>query len=504
MIVAMRTSTKIGLIVAVQAGLVVLVIAIVASRRIPLGIPGEWEWQRVKFRPEFLDLLIAALAIAGYCGVAGFGFRALRVPMTRFAEALWLLVLLAAAVAIQVMIPWGAASGYDLAKWALVPCIPGSTGYYEVAKKQAVSDPWKFLADYPVWIQSQDSLHIGTHPPGLVAVQCLLLRTMGENPRVTELLVRLMPFSTTKGFQGVEAWNPRPVPRADRAALYAAGLLTLLACSATVVPLYLMARTTLSASVSWAAAAFWPLVPAANLFQPDADTAYPFLATLALALAVWAVRPAGDLAERAPRTSVILGSLSGMILAVGMFFTLAFLPVGLIVGLVIASSPMAGWRRKLVSILAVGAGFLLLTAAGWSILGANPIPIWDWNLKNHARFYVEYPRTYAGWLVVNPVELAIALGLPAVVWAAVGLGRPSLLPTSFWATLVVLVLLNVVGRNMGEVARLWLLFMPPLLLAAGSGLARLGGGSWGLAVSVGLLGLQTLALQALIQVVYPV
>ena len=56
---------------------------------------------------------------------------------------------------------------------------------------------------------------------------------------------------------------------------------------------------------------------------------------------------------------------------------------------------------------------------------------------------------------------------------------------------------------MGEVARLWMLFMPPFLVAAARGFNRLGGGpiSW---PSRRPVGLQTLALQAMIQVVYPV
>ena len=70
--------------------------------------------------------------------------------------------------------------------------------------------------------------------------------------------------------------------------------------------------------------------------------------------------------------------------------------------------------------------------------------------------------------------------------------------------IAVLVLLNLVGRNMGEVARLWILFMPPLLVAAGAGASRMGGGPWTLAVTSALLGLQTLALQTQVQVVYPV
>ena len=68
----------------------------------------------------------------------------------------------------------------------------------------------------------------------------------------------------------------------------------------------------------------------------------------------------------------------------------------------------------------------------------------------------------------------------------------------------VLLLLNLIGRNMGEVARLWMLFLPPLLPAAGAGFARLEAGPRVLGLSAGLVGIQTLALQAMIQVVYPV
>ena len=47
----------------------------------------------------------------------------------------------------------------------------GSTGYFQIARDQAVRDPWAFLARYPEWIRGQDSLHIGTHPPGLIVAQ---------------------------------------------------------------------------------------------------------------------------------------------------------------------------------------------------------------------------------------------------------------------------------------------------------------------------------------------
>ena len=267
----------------------------------------------------------------------------------------WLTALAVAAIAIQAIIPLGAASGYDHSRWAAANYLPGSAGYFKVARQQAIRDPWKFLADYPRWIRDQDSLHIGTHPPGLIAVQCLLIGVMERRPSLADFLLDHMPAAVDQGFRVFTERDPQPLTRAERAALYATALLTLCACALTVVPLYLLARAALPATAAWAAAALWPLVPAANLFQPVADAAYPLFSTSALAMAAWAARSL----ERSGRPTVagiLLAVASGMVMAFGMFFTLAFLPVGLIVALVVCGHRPLSWRSRAILILAIGAG----------------------------------------------------------------------------------------------------------------------------------------------------
>ena len=268
------------------------------------------------------------------------------------------------------------------------------------------------------------------------------------------------------------------------------------------MPLYLLARAALPAPTSWVAAALWPLAPSANLFQPVADAAYPLLSTTALALAVWALGP------HSPKGRYIVGSLlalaSGMVMAFGMSFTLAFLPVGLIVALTLIATKSASPKARALLILATGAGFFTCLFAAWALTSANPFVIASWNLKHHAQFYVEYPRTYWLWILGNSIEMTIAIGVPSVLWCLLGCTTWRSVPVSAWSTLLVLVLSNLIGRNMGEVARLWMLFIPPLLLAAGVGISRLGARPIALAATAALLGAETLALQAFIQVVYPV
>jgi methylthioxylose transferase len=494
---------KLWLILIVQAALVVLLVFAVAKKRMPLGVPGEWEWLRVPYPAPWLGLVLAGLAVAAYAGFVALGLRSITARKSRRFEAAWVTGLLIMAAGIQAMIPIGAPEGFDLAKWASVNYVSGATGYFRIARQQAVRDPWQFLAKYPEWIRSQDSLHIGTHPPGLIVVQCMLLRVMEQNPALADFLLDQMPTMVEQGFRAFAGYDPQPLTRAERAALFATALLTLLACAGTVVPLYLLARVALPAPAAWAAAALWPLASAPNLFQPVADTAYPLLSTSALALVSWAAW-FQQRAHRPSFTAMFLAAAAGMLMALGMACTLAFIPVGLIVALVLGLNLSGRWQMRALLIFATGLGFLSVFLIGWVATGADPLIIASWNLYHHARFYDEYPRTYRLWLLANPIETAIAIGLPSVVWCAVGLMAVRSVPITVWSTLLVLVLANLIGRNLGEVARLWMLYTPPLLVAAGHGCNKLGASPTTLAASIVLLGAQTLALQSMIQVVYPV
>ncbi len=464
------------------------------SGRVPLGVVGEWEWQRIKVAPGSVRLAMAGAAIAGFAAFAALGMRALGRKGKVGREVGWVLGLVVAAVVVQGAAQEGAPEGYGLSKWILALHAPGSSGYYTVAKGQ-MGDPRRFLADYPAWIARQDALHVGTHPPGLFLVARGMLALAEANPGLARAVLDLAPGSVSAAAQALRAVGD--LPRADAAALTLTGALTLLMCASTVAPLYALARASLPAPLAWAAACLWPLAPSALLFQPTADSAFPLLSTSALALATWAGR-----SDR--RSSLVLAGMSGLVLAVGMEFTLAFLPVGLVVALILATPPGSGVGRGVALIAATGTGFVALTLLWWAGTRSDPVATWWVNQRNHARFYVEYPRSYLAWALVNPVELAVGLGLPASAWAVVGMAGARRWPRATTATLAVLALLTLSGRNLSEVGRLWLPLMPPLLMAAAAGLDRAGGGPKALAATIGLVGVEVLVLEATIQVVYPI
>jgi hypothetical protein len=477
-----------------QAALVAAVAVAVRSRGVPLGVPGEWEWLRLPIAPHWFGVLFAGTAVAAFATFAGLGFRSLGPNPSKLREAVWVSGLTAATVAVQVVATFGAPDEYDLTKWAYVPFFPASTGYFTVARQQ-IHDPARFLAEYPGWIKRQDSLHVGTHPPGLFLAATTLRRSMESHPAAARFVVDHAPGPVWEGLRYLG--RKEGLSLADQAALALSSLVTCLACAATVVPLYLLARASLSAQASWSAAALWGLVPSAILYQPVSDTAFPLLSTTALALAAHA-------GQARPGAGRMLAFAAGLVLAAGTFLTLAFFPVGLIAGIVLATSPGITVTRRFVLVGLTGAGFLAVTLVLRALTRADPFVIWWWNQKNHARFYVEYPRTYLAWVLLNPVEFLVGLGLPAAVWAGLGFAGARQAPRASWATLAVLVLLDLSGKNLSETPRLWLPMMPPLLAAAGFGLTRLGGGPVALALTVALAGAETLALEAAIQVVYPV
>jgi hypothetical protein len=477
-----------------KSALVGLTLAVVGTPAIPLGLPGEWTWNRLRAGAgvDGPGLLLGLVAVLGYAAFAAAGIRAMRAGPSRGRTLAWLAALGPAAVLVQVAALTAAPAGYGLAKWTTLG-MPGASGYLDLAR-DAVADRGAFWAAYPGWIAEQDALHVGTHPPGLILVADVVLSGFERRPEAARALNARLPAGLDAAFRAI--LGPRPHP--ERAAMVVLGLMTLLASALAAWPVFAMARPGGDLGAAWAAATLWPLVPAAVLFQPTADTAYPLLAALALALAMTPAA-AGPIGRERLATAI----LAGAVLAVGMQFSLVFLAVGFVAFLVLVATPGRDRTRRLRAVLATGAGFLAVSGLLWAVSGANPLPIWLANARNHHRFYAEFPRSYWGWVALNPIETAVAIGLP--VAALVGYaGARRRLPAVAVATLLTLALLTLTGRNLSEVARLWLPFFPALVVAAGRGLVAAGGGPKALAGTVLLLGIQTLGLQLLVQVVYPV
>lgn len=488
---------------AAQASLTALFLWLVAAQKIPLGVPGEWEWLRISVPISFAQAIIAIAAIGAYATFAAWGRYSLDKRQGPIRETIWTVLLAVAAIAVQWNVIEGSPYGYGLSRWGIALGNAGSSGYYRVARGEN-ADRMKFLADYPKWIQKQDELHIGTHPPGLFIINSLVGGMMDRNPEIARFTLAHAPRSALDGLTTIDRGRSR-LTKSDRAALVFLGALTLLIASLTVIPLYRLTRvSTGSAGIAWTAATLWPLVPSAILFQPIADTTYPFISCIALLFA--------DLATTGGNIRAFaFATAAGITIAFGMLFTLAFLPIGLIAAIVVIASRSnrndaeRGRRmNRLLAAVALAFGFLAAVVVWRVFTHADLFTIWYYNLINHARFYINYHRTYRRWVWVDGIELGIALGIPASILAILAATAPRRVPIVAWGTILTVIALDLSGRNLGEIARLWLPLMPPLLIVAAVGLERIGGRSRDLATTIVLVGFQTLCLEQLIQTIYPV
>jgi hypothetical protein len=210
------------------------------------------------------------------------------------------------------------------------------------------------------------------------------------------------------------------------------------------------------------------------IFLPKSDALYPLIG-LAF-LYCWL--------EGCRRRSFVLCAGAGLLFWLGMFLSLALLPVGLL-GLLLCvwevrfadgvEAAPNRWKSLGAATAWAAVPFLAATAILWAVYNVNLPNVWRWNVINHAAFYDSFPRTYWKWLLVNPLELSLAAGLPIIFLAVVGArrsiqsavhspgGQQWLRLGPCCCCLITLGLLWLSGKNSGEAARLWLFLIPWLI-----------------------------------------
>jgi hypothetical protein len=452
----------------------------------PFGVRGEWEWMRIApDGPLGLSLVPPIVAAALYLGFVWLGQR--RIPRCGPAEiSAWLCGLVVAGFTWLWIVQESAPRNYDLSKAVWVLYFRGSSGYFLEARDAAQNLP-EYLSRYEDKMAEGDVLHIGTHPPGLIVIFRGLLSLCERSEGLVDLVVATEPDSVREAFDELRRTALRPTSpfvREHEAVLWLAALFVQAGAALTVVPLFGLLRRGLSRRPSWLATAFWPAVPALAMFVPKSDCLFPLVSAALLWL--WL--------EGLDRQSLQLAAATGLAFCVSLSLSLAFLPVALIAALigigrfVAPRLTMAGTpeiapaidrlpigRRAVAGLkmaFAAAIGFVAPCLLSWALWKINFLMIWWLNFRNHGGFYEQYPRTYWKWVLINPFEFAVAAGVPLTVLAVWGVVRQwrqthGRLEFPVWAALGVVAALWLSGKNMGEVARLWILFIPLLVWFAG-------------------------------------
>jgi hypothetical protein len=261
-----------------------------------------------------------------------------------------------------------------------------------------------------------------------------------------------------------------PLTRADAAGLWL--LVTLLAACVLGLPVatYFAARGFAPADGALRAAAWAALLPAPLLYFPDVDVVHPVL--YALAVGAWLRR------DRHVLWALAAGALAAMLVMLSFGNLAVYLVCAAVALLGLNATPGRG-RRELVSALLLLSPLALLVA--WAEgLGARPFALYAEAMRQHHLILAH--RTRVLWLWLNPLEAAVALGVPTALWLAAhvelrglwaGARRATLAGGErlLAGTLLTLLVLDLSGQTKGESGRLWMGCFPLVLAGAAPTLA---------------------------------
>lgn len=440
----------------------------------PLGVTGEWVWPRHALPTDFveaLDRLIWPLI----CGSVVVAFCATGLQRIQHVGSIHRGLMLAGMAGLSFLwlhaIRQAAPSPHRELRPVWILYDKYASGYFHEATFNVTSTR-QMLADYESRMAKGDVLHEGTHPPGLLLFNRGLLKLTAEFPDVVRFSEAFQPSETVRMFREVETAGriARRLSPSEFAALHLSSMLSTLIAALTVIPVFGLTRKLTDARTGWRAAALMLTVPTIGIFVPRSDVLY---ACSGMFLA-WATIES-MLAERRIRRWLLSG-LSGFVLFACMLLSLAHVPV-LVMLAVFAAGFVAldvkGRFGRILEMTVVALTSFLITCSVWQHwTGCNLFHVWRMNLENHAGFYSQSVRTWYAWFAVNPIELAMAVGLPMAAMAVVMLVQSiksirfsnpkSLTHGRLFALACALTwtLLWLSGKNMGEAARLWCFLTP--------------------------------------------
>ena len=461
-----------------------------------IGVRPEWVWN-VTDSPQY-ESLGGPLILSGAILLC-LGWVVLKCELsTRRREAaalsgvVLLLLLLQMAVA-------GLGPGGSLE--TVFASYPPANAYFDRATR--ITTAREYLADYQREIEEEEfRVQLSTHPPGSVLFYYPFVRASQRWPELfislRDFARRSAPTDEAYAVPEIEGAIRRLVrkPEHEGAVWFAAVALRLLA-SLVVVPIYLLCRLEFPPAKALTAAFLAATVPSIFLFNPHPDQFFPLVSASFVLLILVGVRGFRWWAAAAAAIALFLG----------LFCSLSFLAPAFTGFLVCA---IAVWRRpSRRHLLLVAAGLVAFAGPVLFLLIAfdyDSFGVWQACSAQNDEFNAHSGRTYWKWLLFNPFELAIFSGLPlfVVYWRfwmkeanhrwlhgelRPGVARsaglpdeaarnsgpevevPDQRPPAGLGDLVIalgatFVLLNLSGKNLGEVGRLWMILMPMMGVAA--------------------------------------
>ncbi len=335
-----------------------------------------------------------------------------------------------------------------------------TNGYFWTAAH--IDDLAATLRHYPDAMPQFESEHAQTHPPGLIIANRATISLMGRWPVLAQRIAQFV-----RPLRCIDLWL-LDQETAVTAALGIWAYLPLIIAAIIVFPAYGLAHM-LSKNSSGKLAVTAGIIPSLILFAPLPDQLFSFLTLLVVIVfhRAWHKQKNGAF------------FLAGLLLSLNTFFSVGNAAILVLLGvyalLKLWIAPVK-WPRFLAWAGFFLAGLAIIWLAYWLGWGVPPWKIVQTGIEQHYNL-VTSQRDYGIWLGYNLLDLALFTGIPAMTAFILAL---TAVPNQIrqrtltdkqqlaLSTAVLILLLALSGSTRGEVGRIWLFFMPLLLISGSS------------------------------------
>jgi hypothetical protein len=419
-------------------------------RQFPLGVPGQFEHPRLgpwdlPVTPWFA-LLPAAIAALAMIALVVWSVRWIDTAGRRTFFLILIATLLSGG-AFQVLLEIASPGG--LGKWATL-----YHGFRRAARTE-FTDVSSALTDHAQVAAAFEPNHVSANPAGWIVVFRALLSFFDNHPTLAEAVWKIEPDELAWSLRNQA--NTGGTPLADQAAVTTVAYLNRCAALLVGLPVAWLVRQRYSRSAALVAVAMSMFVPAAALLAPSVDSVYPSFATLIVAMSYYA----------SVNRSWPAAAGAGVLIGIGMLFSLSFLVVAAMCALLVVVRAVQGHRPSPAAVVAAPAAWCLVLGLMAAAFGHRAWESWLVNLQKNHEFNEYSGCSYWVWVLVNLAEFAVAMGISAATFLSARIVAGARAPRTWrsadavcLAWTATMALLALAGTNRGEASRLWLFLMP--------------------------------------------
>ena len=442
-----------------------IIVMVLIFSNVTLGIDGDWFWKRnMAYVIPFFEWIMAGAAVFIALGLAyllDFKFRKSKYP------ALFIILILMSGMIVDFLVIQAGRVGNDENIMAIVD--PHTTGYLDAAGNIKDSDSYfrdftnKQLKVGSIKGKSRDVHHSHVHPPGNIILSRIMLQFV-VNSTIAESICDFLLPGTVQRLRQLD-FTLKPY---SNDFYYAAVMIFLLfTISLTIGRAALMAALFIMTKKEFrypgmATAFVCFAAPGPVLFLGHYDS-FLFMLTALLLLAL------SFLFNKSPKLG---GFLVGIILGIGVFFTLAYGALILLVLAVLLLVALLNKKMPESAIFVMVGGISVIAIA--ALFHINIISICLKCLENNMLFHGTVKRS-ALWALYNPLECLFFVG-PGVCLgmfaALIGMNlkdrKTYASPENLFpiAAIILFVILCIASFSRGEFGRLVQFYTPiPLFIA---------------------------------------